>query len=155
MLWTNAISQDWFKTSFGGGDILYCNSPLCVRGPLTIIYDYILANNTAWRACHHASFEVISSFYRYQGSLCLYVHPANERRRYTVTSSLIGRAHTHNDPCVTDRNVPYILQQNGFNHDMAAQWLIDNQRSLHHRAITHGITALWQIQEKQATGLDA
>ena len=29
--------------------------------------------------------------------LCL--RPANGRRRYIVTSSLIGRAHTQNDPC--------------------------------------------------------
>ena len=30
--------------------------------------------------------------------LCL--HPANERRRYIVTSSLIGWVHTQNDPCL-------------------------------------------------------
>ena len=28
--------------------------------------------------------------------------PANERRRYKVTPSLIGRAQTHNQPCVHD-----------------------------------------------------
>ena len=28
------------------------------------------------------------------------VHPANERRSYNVTSSLIGWAHTQNDPCI-------------------------------------------------------
>ena len=32
-----------------------------------------------------------------QGS---YMRPANERRRYNVTSSLIGWAHTENDPCL-------------------------------------------------------
>ena len=31
--------------------------------------------------------------------IILYTHPANERRRYNVTSSLIGWAHTQNDPC--------------------------------------------------------
>ena len=38
------------------------------------------------------------SFYdRYSGiGLCM--HPANESRRYNVTSSLIGWAHTQNDP---------------------------------------------------------
>ena len=30
--------------------------------------------------------------------LCL--RPANERRRYNVTSSLIGWAHARNDPCI-------------------------------------------------------
>ena len=36
-------------------------------------------------------------FMQWQGSFC--VHPANERRRYNVTSSLIGWAHTQHDPC--------------------------------------------------------
>ena len=30
----------------------------------------------------------------------LYMRPTNERRRYNETSSLIGWAHTQNDPCV-------------------------------------------------------
>ena len=29
----------------------------------------------------------------------LWMHPANERRRYNVKSSLIGWAHSQNDPC--------------------------------------------------------
>ena len=32
--------------------------------------------------------------------IILCMHPANERRRYMVTSSLIGRAHTRNDLCL-------------------------------------------------------
>ena len=31
------------------------------------------------------------------------MHPANARRRYNVTSSLIGWAHTQNNPCVISR----------------------------------------------------
>ena len=31
--------------------------------------------------------------------IILYVYPANEGQRYSVTSSLIGWAHTKNDPC--------------------------------------------------------
>ena len=31
--------------------------------------------------------------------ISLRVHPANERRRYTVTSSLIDWVHSQNDPC--------------------------------------------------------
>ena len=31
--------------------------------------------------------------------IILYMRPANERRRYIVTPSLIGWAHTQNDPC--------------------------------------------------------
>ena len=30
--------------------------------------------------------------------IILWMHPANERRRYIVTSSLIGRVHTQSDP---------------------------------------------------------
>ena len=33
-----------------------------------------------------------------------YMHPANERRRYNVTSSLIGWAHSQNDPCYHNIN---------------------------------------------------
>ena len=39
---------------------------------------------------------------RHSGTgIILYMHPANERRRYIVTSSLIGWAHAQNDPCMT------------------------------------------------------
>ena len=34
-----------------------------------------------------------------QDVVILYMHPANERRRYNVTSSLIGWMHTQNDHC--------------------------------------------------------
>ena len=33
--------------------------------------------------------------------IILYMRPANGRRRYNVTSSLIGWAHTQSDPCLT------------------------------------------------------
>ena len=33
--------------------------------------------------------------------IILWMYPANERPRYTATSSLIGWAHTQNDPCIT------------------------------------------------------
>ena len=38
--------------------------------------------------------------------------PANERRRYIVTSSLIGRAHTQNDPC---HNLSFLNSYNPIN----------------------------------------
>ena len=34
------------------------------------------------------------------GGIILYMHPTNERRRYIVTSSLIGWVHTQNNPCI-------------------------------------------------------
>ena len=36
---------------------------------------------------------------RVLAGIILWMRPANERRRYIVTSSLIGWAHTQNDPC--------------------------------------------------------
>ena len=46
---------------------------------------------------HHLIFKIPFSRIPGQRSFC--VCPANERRRYNVTSSLIGWAHTQNDPC--------------------------------------------------------
>ena len=37
--------------------------------------------------------------YDYKPGIILCMHPANERQRYNVKSSLIGWAHTQNDPC--------------------------------------------------------
>ena len=37
--------------------------------------------------------------FKIQARTIVYMGPANERRRYTVTPSLIGWAHTQNDPC--------------------------------------------------------
>ena len=37
--------------------------------------------------------------YKALAGIILYMHPANERRRYNVTSSLIGWMHILNDPC--------------------------------------------------------
>ena len=45
----------------------------------------------------HGSFCVCAQPIRDVVTMCL--RPANERRRYIVTSYLIGWAHTQNDPC--------------------------------------------------------
>ena len=37
----------------------------------------------------------------YTTGIILYMRPAKERRRYNVTSSLIGGTHIQNDPCIT------------------------------------------------------
>ena len=34
---------------------------------------------------------------------------ANEGRHYTVTSSLIGWAHTQNDPCIMEENYKIVM----------------------------------------------
>ena len=38
---------------------------------------------------------------------------ANERRRYKVASSLIGRTHAQNDPCSTNPNKARIVNASG------------------------------------------
>ena len=53
--------------------------------------------------CHWADFTNMMMFSFWQSSapagIILWMRPANERRRYNVTSSVIGRAHSQNDPC--------------------------------------------------------
>ena len=44
--------------------------------------------------------KIISILHARSGDQFVYIRPANEKRRYDVTSSLIGRAHTHKDLCV-------------------------------------------------------
>ena len=43
--------------------------------------------------------RVFDGQYTYETGIISCMHPANERRRYNVTSSLIGWAHLQNDPC--------------------------------------------------------
>ena len=49
-----------------------------------------------------------------KAGILLRMHQANERRRYNVTSSLIGWAHEPNDPCKSGRNhIPYDVYVHG------------------------------------------
>ena len=53
--------------------------------------------------CHQATCHYMSqcwprSMWPYASGVILCMRPANERRRYNVTSSLIGLAHTQNEP---------------------------------------------------------
>ena len=41
-----------------------------------------------------------ANYFNSFAEIIFYMHPANERRRYLVTSSFIGWAHTENDPCI-------------------------------------------------------
>ena len=46
--------------------------------------------------------------------ILLRMYQANERRRYNVTSSLIGWVHAQNDPCKRGRNhIPYDVYVHG------------------------------------------
>ena len=51
-----------------------------------------------------------------QSGIILGMGSANERRRYYVTPSLIGRAHTQNDPSMLPANLQRDKQQNIFSH---------------------------------------
>ena len=60
--------------------------------------------------------------------IILWMHPANERWRYIVTSSLIGWVHTQNDPCI-----PYIkvhLNNNKSSHQHIYHWLLSSMTSI-------------------------
>ena len=48
----------------------------------------------AWPLTYESSEKIVFS------GIILCMHPANERRRYFVMSSLIGRAHTQNNPSI-------------------------------------------------------
>ena len=51
----------------------------------------------AWR--HFVVFPVASITGDKCRAIIMCMHPANERRRYSLTPSLIGWVHTQNDPC--------------------------------------------------------
>ena len=46
--------------------------------------------------------------------LILGLYPANERRRYFVTASLIGWAQTYNQPCYHPHHWPFVREIDGF-----------------------------------------
>ena len=45
----------------------------------------------------------------YNAGIILYMHPANERRRYNVMSCLIGWARTQNDPRNGRKIISYLI----------------------------------------------
>ena len=47
--------------------------------------------------------------------IILCMHPANERRRYDVTSSLIGWVHTQNDPCGLEVKLDWFQEKHKWN----------------------------------------
>ena len=51
--------------------------------------------------------QQISSVCDSDPEIILCMRPANERRHYIVTSSLIGRMHAHNDPCWSSREMQW------------------------------------------------
>ena len=59
-----------------------------------------------WRKCTYRycrrTCGISEIYYTFSG-IILGAGPANERRRYIVTSSLVDWAHTHNDPCLMDQ----------------------------------------------------
>ena len=59
---------------------------------------------------HHTSSRMIS-----------YMHPANGRRRYIETSSIIGWAHTQNDPCFMSKWQRSIIDLH-IQVGLAAEW---------------------------------
>ena len=58
--------------------------------------------NHLWNGSKSSTFQIIIPTHRYSTShagIISCIHPANERGRYNVTWSLIGRKHSQNYPC--------------------------------------------------------
>ena len=53
---------------------------------------------------------VFKTIYTTEPGIMLCMRPANERRRYNVTSFLIGWSHTQNDPCKMRMN--FVIREN-------------------------------------------
>ena len=68
-------------------DITLCSGPRCYIFAVDFPSSHVL---------HPASVRTMAG-------IILCMHPANERRRYNVTSSLIGWAHSQTDPCLGGR----------------------------------------------------
>ena len=61
--------------------------------------------------CWALDCHVSQHFMHPSAGIILYMHPANERRCYIVTSSLIGWVHTQNDPCSVPRHCAITQEQ--------------------------------------------
>ena len=95
----------------------------------------VMLTNIIWRKCKckpvvmqtkykysytkYIYYEVMTRIVIYAGTI-LCMRPANDRRRYIVTSSPIGLAHTQNEPCLwyTSKNILWTC------------WLIISKRTL-------------------------
>ena len=93
--------------------IISCAEYICetIKIYLHFIYDFLilvdihkyLTNVFRLSYVHLSnSFFIVLTYHAYdtQGSCCVCTCPANERRRYIVTSSLIDWAHIQNDPWI-------------------------------------------------------
>ena len=70
----------------------------CLTNAKFIIPTYHDAANLGYQTIHVTTWSVIVIPHYISAGIVLCVCPANEGRRYNVTSSLIGWAHTQNDP---------------------------------------------------------
>ena len=102
LFWLDAIKNFW-NAYLKSADIcavrldnwlIYWSNELCVIKPFltTDTTSRLNIENMMFLMPHLISPGII---------LCM--HPANERRRYIVTSSLIGWVHTQNDPCIPEK----------------------------------------------------
>ena len=98
------------------------------------------------------SFDPLQAFFgcanqpMMSSGIILCMHPANERRCYNVTSSLIGWVHAHNNPCIM--TVLDVLVANRCqaisihpNLQFCCWWWVH----LLTQIIPHVLTAFWQL----------
>ena len=96
-LFTDVVSKGVSKRdSDSMGSKPHSNS--CRNSLIIGIYTIV---NARWHVFMYPTFKMIFILI-YSGTL-LFMRPANKRQRYNATSSLIGWAHTQNDPCLFHR----------------------------------------------------
>ena len=78
----------------------------------------------------------------------LWMHPANERRRYIVTSSLTDRAHSQIDPRVINRHILDIPQLKFHLSSLNFVFLFHHLEELRRQAIVSFFTAACKHQSK-------
>ena len=92
--------------------------------------------------------RLIDSWAQSITGIILCMRPANERRRYNVTSSPIGWAHTQNDPCMTYR-WDYPIYR-GLVTPYSTRYLVNNVlgNGLLHNGTKHYLNQCWLTNNK-------
>ena len=105
-----------------------CSSPMRAACGIFCVSSYFVY-------CHCCISWNIVPYWTMLHGIILCMHPANERRRYIVTSSLIGWAHIQNDPC----NGTYVIGLN------CAMKILDDPGRIY--LLFYGI-CFWKMQKR-------
>ena len=78
----------------------------------------MIASGGGLKQCYSGDNELNSCL----SEIILYMQPTNERRRYNVTSSLIGWAHIQNDPCLSRLSFQVPLVRRMLSRCLCRKW---------------------------------